>query len=279
MAQPISFESLSYATLLGVQDIPGPIQLQHGLWKGSPVIPGGTERPSVTLNKDLILSGDVDGDGLKDGAAFVISSLGGSGVQLSVAVFMHRGNSIINIENVLIGERIQIFDAEIDSSGIVLVTLVRAGDGDDLCCPGEIVQRRWQWNRSRLKELPLVMIGRLSVAALEGGQWRLESWKSGEPVDTNSEVSLRFSDGRMSGHSGCNRYFAAVKDGNIPGAITINAAGATKMMCSSELMKTEDRFLRLLPSIVHFRYIFSKLHLEYAENGIMNSLIFRREPE
>ena len=277
-AQHMTYESISNASLTGFQDIPGPINLRNGLWKGNPSAVGSSERPSVMLIKELIISGDVDGDGENDGAVFVISSTGGSGSQVSAALFKRRDTSFVNSEIMPIGEWVQIFDAAIDSGGMVKITLVRAGEGDGMCCPGEIVQRRWRWNGSQMKELPPMNLGRLSLASLEGEQWRLESWKSGEPVDTNTAVSLRISGGRMSGRSACNQFFASVKDGLIPGDLTVSGAGATKMMCSPELMRTEDRFLRMLPSIVHFRFVFSKLHVEYEDHGNRNELIFRRDP-
>lgn len=276
-AQQMTFESISNAVLTEVQDIPGTIKLQNGSWKGKLFVSGGTEHPSVTLQRESIMTGDVNGDGKADAAAFVVSSAGGSGIQLNLSLFLKSGSSYRNTENVPIGDRVQISDAQIDSGGVIHLTLVRPGKEDGMCCPGDIVQRRWKWEGTGLKELPQVHIGRLSVASLAGDQWRLESWKEGEPVDTNTAVTMRFSGENVNGRSACNQYFASVKDGVNPGDITIKSAGTTKMMCSPEFMTTEDRYMRILRSVVHFRFVFSKLHLEYEEHGVRTPLIFRRE--
>jgi heat shock protein HslJ len=276
-AQQMTFESISNAVLAEVQDIPGVIKLQDGRWQGKPLVSGGTERPSVNVQQGSIFIGDVNGDGKADGAAFIVSSTGGSGIQLYLGLFLHSGSSYRNAENIPIGDRVQIADALIDSGGVIHLTLVRPGKGDGLCCPGEIVQRRWRWEGTRVKELPSVIIGRLSLTTLEGGQWRLESWKEGEPVDTNTAVTLRFYGEKVNGRSACNQYFASVQDGVNPGDITIGSAGSTRMMCSPEFMAAEDRYMRVIRSVVHFRFVFSKLYLEYEENGVRSALIFRRE--
>lgn len=277
-AQQLHFESVFNSVLTEVQDIPGTVTLHNGTWKGKPFVSGGAERPSVALQKELIITGDVNGDGKSDAAAFLVSTTGGSGTQLNLALFIHNGLLLMNKQNVWLGDRVQIRSAKIDSTGVIEITLIRTGERDAMCCPGEIVQRRWKWEGTGLKELPQVHIGRLSVASLAGYQWRLESWKEGEPVDTNTAVTMRFSGENVNGRSACNQYFASVKDGVNLGDITIKSAGTTKMMCSPEFMTTEDRYMRIFRSAVHFRFVFSKLHLEYEEHGVTNSLIFRREP-
>lgn len=40
------------------------------------------------------------------------------------------------------------------------------------------------------------------------------------------------------------------------------------MMCSPEFMAAEDRDTVVIRSVVHFRFVFSKLYLEYEENGV-----------
>lgn len=275
-AQKMTVGSLSNALLVDVQDIPGMITLRNGEWIGKPFDPGSAERPTVSMRKELFITGDVNRDGKTDGIAFLVSSTGGSGVQVHFALFLHHDSSLKNSQNIWLGDRVQIRSAEFEKEGILSITLIRPGEKDGMCCPGEIVQRRWRWNGTKLNELSEKIIGRSNVAALEGVHWSLEQWKKGEAVDTNTAVTMQFADGTVSGRSACNQYFAGVKDGTLPGEIVISAEGSTKMMCSQELMATEDRFLRLLPLVVHYRFIFSVLHLEYEESGVKHSLMLRQ---
>lgn len=276
-SQEMSVESLSHAVLAEVKDIPGTISLRNSEWKGKPFVPGSAERPTVSLRQELFVSGDVNRDGKNDAAAFLVSTTGGSGVQVHLALFLRYGSSLKNAENIWLGDRVQVRSAKIEQEGILSVTMIRSGEKDGMCCPGEIVQRQWKWNGKKLNELPEKIIGRSNAAALYSVLWRLVEWKAGEPVDTNTAVTLRFSNGKVSGRSGCNQYFAGVKDGTLPGEIVISAGGSTKMMCSPELMATEDRFLRLLPLVIHFRFSFSDLVLEYEEHGIRNSLMLKQQ--
>ncbi|MFZ4621683.1 MAG: META domain-containing protein [Bacteroidota bacterium] len=277
-SQPLPSSSLltelRSATISGVIDISGAVVLNNGKWSGKPYVKGGAERPSVHLVEEMVLSGDVNGDGAKDVVAFLASSTGGSATQINFALFLRTGSVLTNKATVWLGDRVQIRSAAIDSAGVIGLTLVRIGEGDAMCCPGEVVMRRWSWKNGSLEELPELPLGRFSTASLEGTVWKLESWKQGELVDTNTAVTLTFDHDKVNGRSACNQYFAKCENGSSPGEILISAGGSTKMMCPPEMMKTEDRYLRLLSQVKKFSFSFGRVKLDYVENNSPRSLIF-----
>jgi heat shock protein HslJ len=58
-------------------------------------------------------------------------------------------------------------------------------------------------------------------------------------------VTLSFAEERVTGRSGCNRYFGAARHAN--GTIKIEQVGATKMACMGNgLMQQESEFLTTL---------------------------------
>jgi len=70
---------------------------------------------------------------------------------------------------------------------------------------------------------------------------------AGQPVAPDVESSLVIaSDGKVSGHAGCNGYFgSAILDGE---AMSFGNLGSTRMACPEPAMGQEDRLLRALDS-------------------------------
>ena len=84
--------------------------------------------------------------------------------------------------------------------------------------------------------------GRTWVAELLGG----------EPIPNSAKPSLVVeSDGRVSGHAGCNGYFGSVI---IAGdAMSFGNLGATRKACAEPAMSQEDRLLKALDSTRGYR--------------------------
>jgi heat shock protein HslJ len=67
----------------------------------------------------------------------------------------------------------------------------------------------------------------------------------GLPAPKEPPVSVTFGiEGKLFGSGGCNQYHGSYLFDS--GRIVISSLGATKMMCSPDIMKTEDRFLAAL---------------------------------
>ena len=88
-------------------------------------------------------------------------------------------------------------------------------------------------------------------ASLVGKTWTVEDI-SGRGVIDDARATLVFgSDGRVSGDTSCNRYFA---DYRVDGAkLSIGQAGVTRRACAPALMDQERRFLEVLNAVDSFR--------------------------
>jgi heat shock protein HslJ len=104
-------------------------------------------------------------------------------------------------------------------------------------------------------------------SSLIGREWRLTHFDRTEPVADTIVITLKFEEDRISGSAGCNRYFAAVTEGDRPGEITIGEAGATRMACPDEVMNAESRFLGVLAHVMRYELAGERLALTYREQG------------
>jgi heat shock protein HslJ len=117
---------------------------------------------------------------------------------------------------------------------------------------------------------------RLSLVAAGDTEWVLKAWDSGAPAPPNPEVTLIYRDGQFSGKSSCNRFFSTVKEGDIPGDISVGLAGSTKMACPDSAMAVEGRFLDLLSSVKKFSFMDTQLALSYEKDGVWGIMLFER---
>lgn len=87
-------------------------------------------------------------------------------------------------------------------------------------------------------------------ARLTGGEWLVEDIASRGVVD-DAQTTLAFGeDGRLTGDTACNRYFA---DYQIDGTtLQIGNAGATKRACAPAVMDQESRFLWVLGDVTSY---------------------------
>src|SRR5262245_40748169 len=136
---------LRSATYQGLDLGRGPVTLEDGRWEGPPVAPGAASRPAVSLVRDYVLRGDLDGDGQAEAVVLLAASSGGTGELLYLAVVKRAASEIANVATAPLGDRVQLRAGRIESRRIVL-DLVQAGAGDPMCCPGDLVTRTWEWS-------------------------------------------------------------------------------------------------------------------------------------
>lgn len=273
---PPTIEEAAGASYSGLPMVDTSITLLNGSWSATPE-PGGSSTVSVHLHRDLNLAGDVNGDARTDAVVFLTVSGGGTGDLLSMAALVRDGGDVRHAATVLIGDRVQIRSADLND-GVVKLDIVQAGPQDAMCCPGDLVTRSWEWKAGTWAERPAVVTGRWSVSLLDTTTWILTAWDQDEPKLDSVEVSLRYEDGRIFGSAGCNRYFADLSAGSMPGELSIGQAGATKMMCPPDQMAVEDRFLSILPRIRSMRFMEGRLALVYNDGERLRSLIFDPGP-
>jgi heat shock protein HslJ len=255
------------------------VRLSDGRFEGEPFVEGGASRPTVTLVDRLSVEGDLDGDGQPERAVLLSENSGGSGVNLYLAVVTLRGGLAVNTGTAFVGNRIQVRDLEIVGRAIVL-DVVQAGPADAMCCPTQMAQRRYKLDADGLSEQGSNIVGTFSLAVLDGSEWKLDQFSRTDLAPGEPPITLAFADGRISGKSACNRYFAAISPGDGDGSVKIGQAGSTMMACTPEVMALEKRYLGALAGVDKLGFVAGRLALGYTSDGTRGSLLFSPlEPE
>ncbi|PSV22472.1 hypothetical protein C0W44_03790 [Photobacterium leiognathi subsp. mandapamensis] len=277
-----SFQDLKQARFKGIEDIGTSIKLQHGLWAGEPYQPGGSVMPQVILLDDIKAVGPLTVSN-KDMAVVLLNySPGGTGQFLYLAVVDKQSGHLNNIATTFVGDRFRVKDLKIVNKKIIL-DVIQPGKGDPACCPGDVVQHVWYLNgQNKLVEEPILhKVVRLTPNILANTQWQLESWRYGDPVSDNTNISLRYANGHFMGNVACNRYTVTVKSETQPGFIDVleNHVSVTEKQCSSPLAaEQQQRYLEQLGGVSQFTYFAGKLALSYRVNGQFGVMIYSRVP-
>jgi heat shock protein HslJ len=109
---------------------------------------------------------------------------------------------------------------------------------------------------------------------LEGTTWKLVRW--GNPDNLKSplaggDITAQFSQGRIGGSSGCNRYSGSYTTKE--NQLKLGAVAATKMACLDELMNQESKFFVALDGAKYYKFnAQGQLEIEYETaqgSGIM----------
>ncbi len=273
---PPTMEAIGSATFPALDVSAGPVTLEDGRWEGEPYQEGGVSRPVVQLVDGFRATADLDGDGAEEAVVLLSTTTGGSGERLHLAALEHGRAGVEVLGTAFVGDRVKIRGWRTDGGGVVLDTL-QAGEGDAMCCPGDLATRVWRLTDDGLAEVRGEVTGRLSPEVLGGGaEWVLRSWDIGEPAPAEPEVTLVSRDDRIGGSSGCNRYTAPVEAGAAPGDLELGPAAATKMMCPEAAMQVEDRFLRQLGATTKLGFHLGRLALTYTTDEGAGTMLFER---
>lgn len=90
-----------------------------------------------------------------------------------------------------------------------------------------------------------------SAAMLIGEEWVVEDIAARGVIDYARTTMLFGQDGRLSGDTSCNRYFADYQANGMK--LQIENAGATKRACAPAVMDQEDRFLKVFNEVNSYR--------------------------
>jgi heat shock protein HslJ len=275
-----ALKELKNASYSGIEGLKSPVKLVDGRWKGRPSKKGSASRPVVSLVGDLRVVGDLDGNGTDDAVVLLNHAPGGTGQLLHLAVVARKNGKIQNVATTLIGDRVQIRDVRIEPKRI-LVDVVRAGPKDAMCCPGEVTTRGWTLEPAG-KLNPFIVTAkpeRFTLETIGNTNWVLRSWDFKEPVPAQPVVNLVFKDGRFTGSSGCNNYFAPAKEGTMPGDVEVGLAGTTRKSCPDKEMFVERRFLDQLARVKKFGFLVTQLALSWEKDGVWKTMLFdKRQP-
>lgn len=104
-------------------------------------------------------------------------------------------------------------------------------------------------------------------------QWVLQKMTDhSKPLENLSSITLSLDEQRLSGFSGCNRYFAAYQGG--PGVLTLTGPiGATRKACADDIERIEQQYLELLAQVTGYELVNHALTLTNKEGE--NLLVFQ----
>ena len=273
--QAPTLKEIKNASYSGIEGLKGSVKLVDGKWRGRPYKKGSASRHVVSLVGDFRITGDLDGDGTDEAVVLLNYAPGGTGQLLHLAVMVRKRGKIENVATTLIGDRVQIRDVRIEQKRI-FVDVVQAGPKDAMCCPGEVTTREWtlepggKLNRGTVTAKP----ARLTLETIGNTEWILRSWDSKQPAPTRPALTLIFKDGRFTGSSGCNNYFAPAKEGKIPGDVEVGTAGTTRKSCPDNEMSVERRFLEQLVRVRKFGFLVTQLALSWEKDGVWKTMLF-----
>ncbi|UCE89538.1 MAG: META domain-containing protein [Pseudomonadota bacterium] len=263
--RPEQLANLSYQ---GIYDTP--VTLSDGVYEGAPFVPGGASRPRVELIEHSFVTGNLGGDGAAEAVVLLSASTGGSGTQIYLAVTARGNDQLRNIATQRIGDRVQIRALRIEQQAIVLELIV-AGPTDGACCPRQKLRNSYRLEGGQLVQAASVQLGTLGIADLNGAG-KVMQLDRNDAVPDDVTVSVTFSDGKISGAAGCNRYFGAVK-GKDPYDLSVGPVGATRMACPEPVMAIEDRFLRALEGVRQFGFLMGKVALTWEVGQVMGTML------
>jgi heat shock protein HslJ len=166
-----------------------------------------------------------------------------------------------------------LFVAVLAALGILLAACTPAGGEPEIAAdptqPAD-TDAAGETNLERIEEESM------EVTELEGARWTLVSYvnAAGETVEAMPDrlPTAEFSaDGRVSGHAGCNSYFASYTAEN--GNLTIGQAGSTLMACEPpEAMQQEADFLAALQSAATYAIADGLLTIANADGATVLTL-------
>jgi heat shock protein HslJ len=253
-------EALKNAAYSGIFE-DHPIALTDGL---AHYDDGGSQLPYVSLVDHRIPAGDLNGDGAEDAVVLLVDNTSGSGDFVYLAPVLNVLTKPTPLQAFLIGDRIPVKSLVIQG-GQVIAELIAPGPGDPACCPSWNVRKIYSLENNRLVERSSQELGKVSLDDLNGTSWRLVDLDQGqEPLLPETEITLGFDDGQVSGSAGCNNYNSVVSgDANLPQTLVVGPIATTKKLCPQPLSNQETTFLTRLESVVAWRYDFGYLSLIY----------------
>ncbi len=247
-------EQLRNATYSGLEA--QPIRLRDGRFDGEPFVPGGSSRLQIAIHDEIAVFADLDGDGANEAIVPLVKQAGGSGTWTYLAVM---GTDARNLATVLLGDRAQLI--ELSTSGArIHAELIEHGPNDGMCCPTQRVEREWELTNGRLEAAEPIEVGPISVQILTDTAWRLTSLTGIEIADSETLLDAVIETDRISGSSGCNRYFASIQSSG-PGQISLGPIAGTARECAAPTMNLESQFLEGLQDVDRFGFFMGKLLL------------------
>ena len=265
------------ATTLGNLTYPGllpdqSITLTDGIGTYKEEGPG---TPSVSLLDQLIAIGDLNGDGADDAVALLEDHSVGSGNFIFLAAVLNVADEPTPTMALLIGDRIQVKTLTIAGDQVV-ADLIAQGGSDPACCPTWNVRKHFAFQDGALVESSSEELSQVTLADLNGTNWRLVDLGEGqEPLVADTEITLLIDDGQLAGSAGCNNYNSAVTgEADVLQSFKVGPIAATRKLCPDPIGTQETTYLKLLESVLGWRYNAGLLALAYKVGDDYVYLLF-----
>ena len=269
----LTVDQVRNAAIAGVYD--RTVTLSEGRFEGPPFVEGGASRPTLTLVRDLIALGNLDGAAGDEAAVLLAENSGGSGEMVYLSVVALRGGTPESVATVALGDRTKIVSFGVSGADILL-RVVEGGPGDPACCPTRVARKAYGLEGGELRLERSEVEGTLSLALVTGSEWTAVEI-DGEPIPDGARRPTAVVTGdRIAGFGGCNRYAASIRETS-PGSIALGPAAATKMACAEPQMRLEDRFLASLGAATRYSFLAGRLALSGMDGPSPRSIILARE--
>ncbi len=258
------------------------IKLKTGSWSGISSNSAGASKLTAGLIKNFTFKGDLNGDGIDEQIVFLWASSGGSGTMIYLAVLGQSNGRLTNLASSLVGDRVQLIMGRVNQGQIEL-DVVQAKNNDSACCPTHKLLRRWSLKQNKntfqLIEHKAQFGGRLSLADIQGVDWHLIKMNWSEALLADKlNVNLQFKKDKVSGHNGCNRYFASIKEAELAGNISISQIGSTRMACAGDATDIETRFMNALANVSQYAFVNGQLALTWKDGDANSTMLFSAQP-
>ena len=117
------------------------VKLRNGKFIKTPGIEGFPYAYKVEFETAAL--GDLNKDGLSDAAVILSWNGGGSGIFYYLSAVVNDNGRPVNVDTVLLGDRVRIKNIKI-SSGIIEIELLTHGLFDPMCCPKKKVLYKYR---------------------------------------------------------------------------------------------------------------------------------------
>ncbi len=232
----------------------------------------GPARAGLSFYQDLRLAVDLDGDGRTELVTLLWDTAPDRPARYYLAWMGLDDGRRPHAGFFDLGEAVRVLDARTEAGRVALEVIQAAAQSGRL----EKRVRRWALQNGRLVELESEPLGAASIEDLAGSQWRLVAMDD-QPVKEGPTLVVEKE--RLHGRSGCNDYFAQVKDAEGEGgALQMGPVGSSRKACKGPAKALEERYLDRLRHVQGFLVQGDRLRLLWRRDGRQGTLEFREVP-